>query len=75
VLPDGSSIAVKELSSKPKQGNREFITEVGMISALHHPNLVKLYGCYIEGRQLFLIYEYMENNSLSQALFGKDLKH
>jgi serine/threonine protein kinase len=75
VLLDGSSITVKQLSSKSKQGNREFITEIGMISALQHPNLVKLYGCCIEGRQLFLIYEYMENNSLARALFGKDLKH
>jgi serine/threonine protein kinase len=42
-----------------------------MISALQHPNLVKLYGCCIEGNQLFLVYEYMENNSLARALFGK----
>lgn len=42
-----------------------------MISALQHPNLVKLFGCCIEGNQLLLIYEYMENNSLARALFGK----
>ncbi|MQL73163.1 hypothetical protein Taro_005511 [Colocasia esculenta] len=41
-----------------------------MISALQHPNLVKLFGCCIEGNQLLLIYEYMENNSLARALFG-----
>nr|XP_010924703.1 probable LRR receptor-like serine/threonine-protein kinase At1g53430 isoform X1 [Elaeis guineensis] len=70
VLPDGSEIAVKQLSSKSKQGNREFINEIGMISALQHPNLVKLYGCCIEGNQLLLVYEYMENNSLARALFG-----
>ena len=44
-----------------------------MISALQHPNLVKLYGCCIEGNQLLLIYEYMENNNLAHALFGKCL--
>ncbi|KAG6484460.1 hypothetical protein ZIOFF_052978 [Zingiber officinale] len=70
VLSDGSIIAVKQLSSKSRQGNREFINEIGMISALQHPNLVKLYGCCIEGNQLLLIYEYMENNSLARALFG-----
>ncbi|XP_022634521.1 probable LRR receptor-like serine/threonine-protein kinase At1g53430 isoform X2 [Vigna radiata var. radiata] len=70
VLPDGDVIAVKQLSSKSKQGNREFVNEIGMISALQHPNLVKLYGCCIEGNQLLLIYEYMENNSLARALFG-----
>ncbi|KAL0011467.1 hypothetical protein SO802_006575 [Lithocarpus litseifolius] len=70
ILLDGSIIAVKKLSSRSKQGNREFVTEIGMISALQHPNLVRLYGCCIEGNQLFLVYEYMENNSLSRALFG-----
>ncbi|CAA6673875.1 unnamed protein product [Spirodela intermedia] len=59
VLPDGSMMP-----------NREFVNEIGMISALQHPNLVKLYGCCIEGNQLLLIYEYMENNSLARALFG-----
>ncbi|KAL6329032.1 hypothetical protein AAG906_007322 [Vitis piasezkii] len=71
-LSDGTVIAVKQLSSKSKQGNREFVNEVGMISALQHPNLVKLYGCCIEGNQLSLVYEYMENNCLSRALFGRD---
>jgi serine/threonine protein kinase len=71
ILLDGTIIAVKKLSSSSKQGNREFVTEIGMISALQHPNLVKLYGCCIEGNQLFLVYEYMENNSLARALFGK----
>ena len=70
-LLDGSFIAVKQLSSKSKQGNREFVNEIGMMCALQHPNLVKLYGCCTEGNQLLLVYEYMENNSLSHTLFGK----
>ncbi|CAN1335344.1 Probable LRR receptor-like serine/threonine-protein kinase At1g53430, partial [Linum perenne] len=70
MLSDGGVIAVKQLSSKSKQGNREFVNEIGMISALQHPNLVKLYGCCIEGNQLLLVYEYLENNSLARALFG-----
>ncbi|XP_042436705.1 probable LRR receptor-like serine/threonine-protein kinase At1g07650 [Zingiber officinale] len=75
LLSDGTIIAVKQLSSRSKQGNREFINEIGMVSALQHPNLVKLYGCCMEGNQLLLIYEYMENNCLSRALFGKGVKH
>ncbi|PSS14322.1 LRR receptor-like serine/threonine-protein kinase [Actinidia chinensis var. chinensis] len=72
VLSDGAVIAVKQLSSKSKQGNREFVNEIGMISALQHPNLVRLFGCCIEGNQLLLIYEYMENNCLARALFGPE---
>ncbi|KAF8037832.1 hypothetical protein BT93_B0622 [Corymbia citriodora subsp. variegata] len=71
-LSDGTIIAVKQLSSRSKQGNREFLNEIGMISALQHPNLVKLYGCCVEGNQLLLVYEYLENNSLARALFGRD---
>ena len=69
-LPDGTVIAVKQLSSGSRQGNREFLNEIGMISCLQHQNLVKLYGCCIEGDQLLVVYEYMENNSLAHALFG-----
>ncbi|PQP93333.1 putative leucine-rich repeat receptor-like serine/threonine-protein kinase [Prunus yedoensis var. nudiflora] len=72
LLSDGTVIAVKQLSSKSKQGNREFVNEIGMISALQHPHLVKLHGCCIEGNQLLLVYEYMENNSLARALFGPE---
>ncbi|XP_073262642.1 probable leucine-rich repeat receptor-like serine/threonine-protein kinase At3g14840 [Populus alba] len=75
VLSDGTRIAVKQLSAKSKQGNREFVNEIGMISALQHPSLVRLYGCCIEGKQLLLVYEYMENNSLAHVLFGtKEIK-
>ncbi|XP_072959347.1 probable LRR receptor-like serine/threonine-protein kinase At1g07650 [Typha angustifolia] len=71
ILEDGTIVAVKQLSSKSRQGNREFLNEIGIISALQHPNLVRLFGCCIEENQLLLIYEYMENNSLGRALFGR----
>ncbi|KAF3605174.1 hypothetical protein DY000_02047381 [Brassica cretica] len=71
-LSDGTIIAVKQLSSKSHQGNREFVNEIGMISGLNHPNLVKLYGCCVEKNQLMLVYEYMENNSLAHMLHGKN---
>ncbi|KAJ1383751.1 Serine-threonine/tyrosine-protein kinase, catalytic domain [Sesbania bispinosa] len=74
-LSNGTVIAVKQLSPKSKQGNREFINEIGMISTLQHPYLVKLYGCCIEGDQLLVVYEYMENNSLAHALFGPEECH
>ncbi|CAL5336236.1 unnamed protein product [Camellia sinensis] len=68
-IGEGGFGSVYKLSSKSKQGNREFVNEIGMISALQHPYLVKLYGCCVEGNQLLLVYEYMENNSLARALF------
>ncbi|KAK2988676.1 hypothetical protein RJ640_012712, partial [Escallonia rubra] len=72
LLLDGTTIAVKQLSPKSKQGSREFVNEIGMISGLQHPNLVRLYGCRIEGKHLLLVYEYMENNNLAHVLFGQE---
>ncbi|XP_031120708.1 probable leucine-rich repeat receptor-like serine/threonine-protein kinase At3g14840 isoform X2 [Ipomoea triloba] len=71
-LLDGTVIAVKQLSTKSRQGYREFLNEIGMISCQQHPNLVKLYGCCVERKPLLLVYEYMENNSLAHALFGPE---
>ncbi|XP_058071766.1 probable LRR receptor-like serine/threonine-protein kinase At1g56140 isoform X4 [Magnolia sinica] len=70
-LSDGQVIAVKQLSVASHQGKNQFITEIATISAVQHRNLVSLYGCCIEGDKRLLVYEYLENKSLDQALFGK----
>ncbi|KAF3949107.1 hypothetical protein CMV_024976 [Castanea mollissima] len=70
-LNDGRVIAVKQLSVTSHQGKNQFLTEIATISAVQHRNLVKLYGCCIEGDKRLLVYEYLENKSLDQALFGK----
>ncbi|GLT51143.1 hypothetical protein SLA2020_245730 [Shorea laevis] len=73
-LSDGRAVAVKQLSVASRQGKSQFVTEIATISAVQHRNLVKLYGCCIEGNRRLLVYEYLENKSLDQALFGrKDL--
>ncbi|GLT59104.1 hypothetical protein SLA2020_319430 [Shorea laevis] len=73
-LADGREVAVKQLSVASHQGKSQFVTEIATISAVQHRNLVKLYGCCIEGSRRLLVYEYLENKSLDQALFGnKDL--
>ncbi|GMY33353.1 probable LRR receptor-like serine/threonine-protein kinase At1g56140 isoform X1 [Fagus crenata] len=70
-LNDGRVIAVKQLSVTSHQGKNQFIAEIAIISAVQHRNLVKLYGCCIEGDKRLLVYEYLENKSLDQALFGQ----
>ncbi|XP_027353841.1 probable LRR receptor-like serine/threonine-protein kinase At1g56140 isoform X2 [Abrus precatorius] len=72
-LNDGRVIAVKQLSVGSHQGKSQFITEIATISAVQHRNLVKLYGCCIEGSKRLLVYEYLENKSVDQALFGNCL--
>ncbi|KAL1545501.1 putative serine/threonine-protein kinase [Salvia divinorum] len=70
VLRDGTQVAIKALSAGSKQGIKEFLTELGTISKIRHPNLVQLLGCCVEGDHRILVYEYMENNSLHTALLG-----
>lgn len=64
-------VAVKQLDRKGKQGTREFVSEVLMLSLLKHPNLVKLVGYCVEEDQRILSYEFLPNGCLEHHLLGK----
>lgn len=64
-------IAAKKISSNSKQGKKEYISEVNIISRLRHRNLVQLVGYSHERGHFLLVYEYMPNGSLDSHLFGK----
>ncbi|RXI09179.1 hypothetical protein DVH24_023340 [Malus domestica] len=74
-LSDGRVVALKQLSVAFHQGKSQFVFEIATIYAVQHRNLVKLYGCCIEGNHRILVYEYLENKSLDQALFGTSNLH
>mgnify|MGYP002775698408 FL=1 len=61
---------MKKLSSKADKGTKEFLNEVFTLSTVHHRNLVKLLGCCVQGQEKILVFEFLENNSLSQYLLG-----
>ncbi|CAA0836581.1 Probable LRR receptor-like serine/threonine-protein kinase [Striga hermonthica] len=73
-LGDGRVVAVKQLSVASHQGKSQFVAEIATISAVQHRNLVKLYGCCIEGEKRLLVYEYLVNKSLDQLLFREGSK-
>jgi len=72
-IRNGQEVAVKVLSAESRQGIREFLTEIDVISNVKHPNLVELIGCCVEGNNRILVYEYLKNSSLDRALLGMNL--
>ncbi|KAI3916370.1 hypothetical protein MKW92_028976 [Papaver armeniacum] len=71
LLCDETAIAVKRLSKDSTQGRLGFAIEIKVLSKLRHPNVVTLFGhCVAEGNKFLLVYEYLANGSLLDALFG-----
>ncbi|GAB2259711.1 hypothetical protein Droror1_Dr00010566 [Drosera rotundifolia] len=65
-----TDIAVKKVSEGSRQGKKEYVSEIKIISRLRHRNLVQLLGWCHERGDLLLVYEFMENGSLDAHLFG-----
>ncbi|KAJ8645532.1 hypothetical protein MRB53_007280 [Persea americana] len=63
-------VAVKKISRRSKQGKKEYVTEVKIISRLRHRNLVQLIGWCHDRGEFLLVYEFMPNGSLDAHLFG-----
>lgn len=70
-LADGREVAVKLLKSYGGQGEREFRSEVEIISRVHHRHLVSLVGYCISGERRLLVFDYLSNDTLYFHLHGK----
>ena len=66
---DNTHVAVKQLKVS-KLVLSDFLNEVVIISGVRHRNLIKLKGCCLSGDQRILVYEYVENKNLAEALWG-----
>jgi serine/threonine protein kinase len=56
ILADGTVVAVKRAQEGSLQGEKEFLTEIELLSRLHHRNLVSLIGyCDEAGEQLLFV--------------------
>ncbi|KAF5759308.1 putative protein kinase RLK-Pelle-LRR-XI-1 family [Helianthus annuus] len=70
----GEFVAVKKLSIKNDLDQRlekEFLSEVEILSAIRHSNIVKLLGCISSDNSKLLIYEFLENRSLDRWLHSR----
>lgn len=70
-LKNGLKLAVKQHKDASCQGEKEFKSEVNVLSKARHENLVMLLGSCSEGNHRLLVYEYVCNGSLDQHLSSK----
>ncbi|KAL8516988.1 hypothetical protein ACS0TY_015287 [Phlomoides rotata] len=70
-LGGGVVVAIKRAQQGSLQGDKEFYTEIEMLSRLHHRNLVSLVGYCDEKDEQMLVYEFMPNGSLHDLLSAK----
>ena len=72
-LLDGQLIAVKRLNkgtSDEKTSN--FLSELGIIAHLNHPNTARLIGCGVEG-EMHLVFQLSPLGNLDSLLHGENL--
>ncbi|XP_047334710.1 receptor-like protein kinase FERONIA [Impatiens glandulifera] len=65
------TVAIKRLSSESNQGEKEFRSEIDILSKNRHKHLVYLIGYCNEGHEMILVYEYMEHGTLADHLHKK----
>ncbi|XP_023754028.1 putative receptor-like protein kinase At5g39000 isoform X3 [Lactuca sativa] len=64
-------VAVKRLDVTGFQGNKEFHTEVTMLSEYRHKNIITLIGYCDDNEEKILVYEYASHGSLDKYLSGR----
>ncbi|MBA0728861.1 hypothetical protein Golax_001723 [Gossypium laxum] len=74
-LADGMVVAIKRAQEGSLQGEREFLTEIQLLSRLHHRNLVSLIGyCDEEGEQVLSLIFFRSSKSKEPPNFAMRLK-
>ncbi|KAE9609863.1 hypothetical protein Lal_00006233 [Lupinus albus] len=73
-LKDGEKIAVKRLTktSRDERKEKEFLTEIGTIGHVRHPNVLSLMGCCIDNG-LYLVFELSSTGSIASLLHDEKL--
>ncbi|CAM8975835.1 unnamed protein product [Rhodiola kirilowii] len=69
-LSNEERVAIKRIKRTDTGSIEKVMNEIKLISAVSHPNLVRLLGCSIEKGEQLLVYEYMPNGTLAEQLQG-----
>ncbi|KAJ7949651.1 Receptor-like protein kinase [Quillaja saponaria] len=63
---NGGLVAVKQL--RKEDDVKILAAEMEILGKIRHRNILKLYACLLKGGSNFLVFEYMENGNLFEAL-------
>lgn len=69
----GRTVAVKQLWGG--DGVKSLAAEMEILAKIRHKNILKLYACLVKGGLSYLVFEYMVNGNLFQALHRKIKGH
>lgn len=69
-MPNGQLVAVKRLTrGTPDEMTADFLSEIGIMAHVNHPNTAKLIGYGVEGGT-HLVLELSPQGSLASLLYG-----
>ncbi|XP_010525724.1 PREDICTED: receptor-like cytosolic serine/threonine-protein kinase RBK2 [Tarenaya hassleriana] len=73
VLGNGEEIAVKRITrgGREERREKEFLTEIGTIGHVSHPNVLSLVGCCIDNG-LYLVFPFSSRGSLASLLHDEN---
>lgn len=69
MLANNTHVAVKQLFMKTQQASEDFLNEILLITNLQHRNLVALKGYCLHGKEMLLVYEFVDFCDLDKLLF------
>ncbi|KAL8214058.1 hypothetical protein R6Q57_003507 [Mikania cordata] len=65
-------VAVKRLNDNLRQGLKEFLTEIQLLTGQVHPHIISLLGYCHEEKEKIIVYEYAERGSLDRYIRPSD---
>ncbi|KAK9097318.1 hypothetical protein Sjap_022815 [Stephania japonica] len=71
VLEDGTALAVRRIGDSGVDRARDFATHIRHVAKLRHPNLVGIRGYYWAADEKLVIYDYVPNGSLANAIYKR----